>query len=148
MATLTERHHTLGHRVLFGAGPRCLIQATSPSLTVLSGLQFPSPASRLRKARSMDRLGQCFGSSGAMLSTEPWTGKPRRKACKIRRSAGKWCRVGAGDCGQFPFAGTGRLVLRPFDTPLCVGEPRARSKRATRPSRQENGAWKVFRSAG
>ena len=63
MATLTERHHTLGHRVLFGAGPRCLIQATSPSLTVLSGLQFPSPASRLRKARSMDRLGQCFRPS-------------------------------------------------------------------------------------
>ena len=46
--TLIERHHYLGHRVPFGAHVRYLIQATSPSPTVLGCLQFSSPAWRLR----------------------------------------------------------------------------------------------------
>ena len=46
--TLIERHHTLGHRVPFGAHLRYLIQATSKSPAVLGCLQFSSPAWRLK----------------------------------------------------------------------------------------------------
>ena len=45
--TLIERHHTLGHRTPFGAHLRYLIQAANG--TPLGGLQFSSPAWRLRE---------------------------------------------------------------------------------------------------